>query len=100
MALGALGPTPWGTGLLGATAAARADAGPPPPGAFPSQGQGQGQGVGVGQGQAPDGPQAQTNHPLEYDPVTNEHTARMTMARSAALDYYNAKKWVEGRDGG
>lgn len=84
MALGALGPTPWGTGPLGATVEARADAGPAGPGAFPGQGQGQG----------PDGPQALTNHPLEYDPVTNEHTARMTMARSAALDYYNAKKWV------
>lgn len=33
-----------------------------------------------------------TNHPLDYDPVTNEHTAKMTMARTAALDYYQAGK--------
>eukprot|EP00198_Chlamydomonas_reinhardtii_P000664 XP_001689999.1 predicted protein [Chlamydomonas reinhardtii] len=32
----------------------------------------------------------QTNHPLEYDPVTNEHTAKMTLARTAALELYNA----------
>ena len=31
-------------------------------------------------------------HPLEYDPVTNEHTAKMTMARTAALEHYNAGK--------
>ena len=34
----------------------------------------------------------QTNHPLEYDPVTNEHTAKMTLARTAALELYNAGK--------
>jgi hypothetical protein len=31
-------------------------------------------------------------HPLEVDPVTNEHTAKMTMARTAALEYYQAGK--------
>ncbi|GFR39925.1 hypothetical protein Agub_g1, partial [Astrephomene gubernaculifera] len=36
-----------------------------------------------------------TNHPLEYDPVTNEHTAKMTMARTAALEYYNAGKYTQ-----
>lgn len=33
-----------------------------------------------------------TNHPMDYDPVTNEHTAKMTMARSTALEYYQAGK--------
>lgn len=33
-------------------------------------------------------------HPLEVDPVTNEHTAKMTMARTAALEYYQAGKCV------
>ncbi|KAG2444621.1 hypothetical protein HXX76_001365 [Chlamydomonas incerta] len=37
----------------------------------------------------------QTNHPLEYDPVTNEHTAKMTLARTAALEYYNAGKYAQ-----
>lgn len=32
-------------------------------------------------------------HPLEYDPVTNEHTAKMTMARTAALEYYQNGRW-------
>ncbi|GIL87260.1 hypothetical protein Vretimale_1777 [Volvox reticuliferus] len=36
-----------------------------------------------------------TNHPLEYDPVTNEHTARMTLARTAALEFYNAGKYAQ-----
>ncbi len=31
-------------------------------------------------------------HPLDYNPVTNEHTAKMTMARAAALEYYQAGK--------
>ncbi|KAL6753391.1 hypothetical protein V8C86DRAFT_2438469 [Haematococcus lacustris] len=34
-------------------------------------------------------------HPLDYDPVTNEHTANMTMARTAALEYYQAGKWKQ-----
>ncbi|PNH07834.1 Kinesin light chain 4 [Tetrabaena socialis] len=41
------------------------------------------------------GAPAMTNHPLEYDPVTNEHTAKMTLARTAALDYYNAGKYTQ-----
>jgi hypothetical protein len=36
-------------------------------------------------------------HPLDVDPVTNEHTAKMTMARTAALEYYQAGKWVTNR---
>lgn len=32
--------------------------------------------------------QAATNHPLDYNPVTNEHTAAMTLARKAAMEYY------------
>ncbi|GIL59392.1 hypothetical protein Vafri_14249 [Volvox africanus] len=36
-----------------------------------------------------------TNHPLEYDPVTNEHTAKMTLARTAALEYYNGGKYAQ-----
>ncbi|KAG2449102.1 hypothetical protein HYH02_005850 [Chlamydomonas schloesseri] len=37
----------------------------------------------------------QTNNPLEYDPVTNEHTAKMTLARTAALEFYNAGKYAQ-----
>ncbi|GLI70169.1 hypothetical protein VaNZ11_014793, partial [Volvox africanus] len=36
-----------------------------------------------------------TNHPLEYDPVTNEHTAKMTLARTAALEFYNDGKYAQ-----
>ncbi|KAG2487553.1 hypothetical protein HYH03_013832 [Edaphochlamys debaryana] len=34
-------------------------------------------------------------HPLDYDPVTNEHTAKMTLARKAAIEYYNAGKYQQ-----
>mmetsp|Transcript_7430 Transcript_7430/g.14621 ORF Transcript_7430/g.14621 Transcript_7430/m.14621 type:complete len:550 (-) Transcript_7430:346-1995(-) len=37
--------------------------------------------------------QALTNNPMEYDPITNEHTAKMTMARSSALEYYQSGKY-------
>ncbi|GLC58375.1 hypothetical protein PLESTB_001352100 [Pleodorina starrii] len=71
--------------LTSAAAAAAAAAGP--------GGAGGGGGGDGGGGGAP--PPALTNHPLEYDPVTNEHTAKMTMARTAALDYYNAGKYAQ-----
>ncbi len=29
-------------------------------------------------------------HPLDANPVTNEHTARMTLARKSALEHYAA----------
>ncbi|GAX80433.1 hypothetical protein CEUSTIGMA_g7872.t1 [Chlamydomonas eustigma] len=35
-----------------------------------------------------------SNNPFDYDPgVTNEHTALMTLARAAALEYYQAGKF-------
>ncbi|KAI8464610.1 MAG: hypothetical protein J3K34DRAFT_526045 [Monoraphidium minutum] len=36
-----------------------------------------------------------TNHPLDYDPVTNEHTAAMTLARKAAVEAYEAGRFDE-----
>ncbi|EFJ45058.1 kinesin-like protein with TPR domain [Volvox carteri f. nagariensis] len=48
-----------------------------------------------GSGAGGDAAPALTNHPLEYDPVTNEHTAKMTMARTAALEYYNIGKYAQ-----
>jgi hypothetical protein len=33
-----------------------------------------------------------SNHPLDYNPVTNEHTAAMTLCKKAAMDYYQAGK--------
>ncbi len=35
-----------------------------------------------------------SNHPLEAEPITNEHTAAMTMARADALDAYAAGRCV------
>ncbi|KXZ45300.1 hypothetical protein GPECTOR_56g396 [Gonium pectorale] len=49
----------------------------------------------AGPGPGPEGPAPLTNHPLEYDPVTNEHTAKMTLARNAALEFYNAGKYAQ-----
>jgi hypothetical protein len=31
-------------------------------------------------------------HPLDDEAVTNEHTAKMSMARIAALEYYQSGK--------
>jgi len=31
-------------------------------------------------------------HPLDDEAITNEHTAKMSMARNAALEYYQAGK--------
>jgi hypothetical protein len=31
-----------------------------------------------------------TNHPLDYNPITNEHTAAMTLAKQAGLEAYQA----------
>jgi hypothetical protein len=29
-----------------------------------------------------------TNHPLDYNPITNEHTAAMTLAKQAGIEAY------------
>lgn len=34
------------------------------------------------------------SHPLEYDPITNEHTAQMTLAKKAAMEHYQAGRRV------
>lgn len=34
--------------------------------------------------------QGLTNHPLDYNPITNEHTAAMTLAKQAGLEAYQA----------
>jgi hypothetical protein len=31
-----------------------------------------------------------TNHPLDYNPITNEHTAAMTLAKQSGIEAYNA----------
>lgn len=31
-------------------------------------------------------------HPLDDEAITNEHTAKMSMARNAALEYYQVGK--------
>jgi hypothetical protein len=35
-----------------------------------------------------------TNHPLDYNPITNEHTAAMTLAKQAGLEAYQAGRLV------
>ncbi|GBG00220.1 hypothetical protein Rsub_12705 [Raphidocelis subcapitata] len=36
-----------------------------------------------------------TNNPLDYDPITNEHTAAMTLARKQAMEAYDAGRYDE-----
>lgn len=46
-------------------------------------------------GQAPPGSDPSLSHPFALEEeavVTNEHTAQMTLSRSAALEYYEAGK--------
>lgn len=34
-----------------------------------------------------------TNHPLDYNPITNEHTAAMTLAKQAGLEAYQQGRY-------
>ena len=40
-----------------------------------------------------------TNHPLDYDPITNEHTARMALARKAGIEAYEGGRWAAAASG-
>jgi hypothetical protein len=37
-----------------------------------------------------------TNHPLDYNPITNEHTAAMTLAKQSGIEAYNAGRCARG----
>jgi hypothetical protein len=40
-----------------------------------------------------------TNNPLDYDPITNEHTAAMTLARKLGMEAYEAGRCAWGGEG-